>query len=289
MKHLLKLCICFLMLVGCSGKPSQNAIIVGSKNFTENEILAEIYALALEDHGYKVTRQFDIASSAVHTSITSNEIDLYPEYTGTGYISILKHEAATDADFIYKTVKEEYNEQFSVTWLDYSPANDSQGLAITTKAAKKYGIKTITDLQKHASQLRFASQGEFDEREDGIPGLEKLYGPFKWKSSKIYDNSLKYQVLANDQADVAPVYTTEGQLSSDEFLLLEDDKHCWPPYNVAPIIRNSVLDKHSDIADILNAIAPQLTTEKLTSLNAQVDVDKKDYEDVARDFYESIK
>ncbi len=231
----------------------------------------------------------DIAGSVVHTSIMNGEVDLYPEYTGTGLISILKMDPMTDAQQVYDTVKEEYEKQYKLIWLDYSQANDGQGLVIRTDVAEKYGIKTISDLQKNASELRFASQGEFDQREDGMLGLEKLYGPFDWKSSKVYDGGLKYSVLENDEADVAPAYTTEGQLVKDEFTLLEDDKKLWPPYNLAPVVRETVLNTYPEIADILNKISATLDTKTVTKLNAQVDVDKREYEEVAKEYYDSIK
>lgn len=267
-----------------------DTIRVGSKDFTENNIVAELYALALEDAGYDVERVFDIAGSVIHTSIVNDEIDLYPEYTGTGLITILKLDPITDPQEVYDTVKEAYEEQFSLTWLDYAQANDGQGLFISKTASDEYGIKTISDLQANAESLRFASQGEFDEREDGLPGLEKVYGPFNFKSSKIYDNGLKYNVVENDEADVAPAYTTEGRLAeTDKFVLLEDDKQAWPPYNLAPVVRDNVLEEAPDIPEILSKINSALDTETITSLNARVEVDKEEFEDVAADFYAGLE
>lgn len=269
---------------------SSTTIRVGSKDFTENLVIAEIYALALEDNGYTVERVSNISSSLIHNSIVNDEIDLYPEYTGTGLLSVLGEDMETDSEKVYKTVKKEYEEQFNLTWLDYASANDSQGLVIRTEVANSLNIKTISDLQAHASELRFASQGEFDEREDGLSGLEKTYGTFNWQSSKVYDNSLKYSVLENDEADVTPAYTTEGQLvSTDKFTLLEDDKQFWPPYNLAPVVRDNILDDNPDIKTILNNISAKLDTETVTELNAKVDVDGQEYTDVAKEYYDSIK
>ena len=269
---------------------SSTTIRVGSKDFTENLVIAEIYALALEDNGYTVKRVSNISSSLIHNSIVNDEIDLYPEYTGTGLLSVLGEDMETDPEKVYKTVKKEYEEQFNLTWLDYASANDSQGLVIRTEVANSLNIKTISDLQAHASELRFASQGEFDEREDGLPGLEKTYGTFNWQSSKVYDNSLKYSVLENDEADVIPAYTTEGQLvNTDKFTLLEDDKQFWPPYNLAPVVRDNILDDNPDIKTILNNISAKLDTETVTELNAKVDVDGQEYTDVAKEYYDSIK
>lgn len=280
-------------VAACGNSKSSNGdkatIKVGSKDFTENLVVGEIYALALEEAGYNVERIPNIASSVIHTSLVNKEIDLYPEYTGTGLLSILQMDLITDPQEVYNTVKTEYEKQFNLVWLDYSAANDGQGLVIRTDVANKLGIKTISDLQANAGEIRFASQGEFDEREDGIPGLEKVYGPFNFKSSKIYANGLKYEVLSNDEADVAPAYTTEGQLVKEEFTLLEDDKQVWPPYNLAPVVQKSVLDENPDIGEILNKISASLDTAKVTELNAAVDVDKREYEEVAKEFYDTIK
>lgn len=270
-----------LILSACGDKTENvedkaATIRIGTKDFTENLIVGELYALALEGAGYKVERVPNIAGSVIHSSIVNNDIDMYPEYTGTGLLSILKVDMLTDPDAVYKKVKEEYKKQFKITWLDYSKANDGAGLVIRSEVSKNLGITTITDLQKHVSKLRFASQGEVDQRADGIPALEKVYGKFNWKSSKVYDNSLKYEVLKNNEADVAPAYTTEGQLvNKDQFTLLKDDKQVWPPYNLAPVVRDNVLDTNPEIAEVINKVSAALDTETVTALNAKVDVDKK--------------
>lgn len=304
-KRIVAAVLCIVMIgamAACGAKEKQTendggdsdkkdvVIRVGSKDFTEGLLVSEIYALALEDAGYEVDRVFDIAGSIVHTALINDEIDLYPEYTGTGLLTVLGMDMITDPDEVYNTVKEEYEKQFQVTWLAYSQASDGQGLAVRTEVAQKLEIKTISDLQKYAGELRFASQGDFDEREDGLLALEKTYGPFEWKSTKVYDGGLKYEVLRGDEADVTPAYTTDGQLANkDEFTLLEDDKQVWPPYNLAPVIRDNVLEANPDIADVLNKISAALDTDKLTALNAKVDVDKEEYEDVAEEFYETIR
>lgn len=265
-------------------------ITVGSKNFTENLIVAELYALALEDMDFVVNRAFNIAGALVHNALVTKEIDLYPEYTGTGLLSILKQPMETDPDKVYATVKQKYLEEFNLVWLDYALANDSQGLVISTKVAQQLGIKTISDLQKHAPSLRFASQGQFDFRDDGIVGLTKVYGPFNWKSSQVFENSLKYSILLNDEADVTPAYTTEGRLINvDQFTLLEDDKQFWPPYNLAPVIHQELLLQYPEIGYALNDISKELTTPIITKLNAQVDVEGKDFKEVAKQFYDTIK
>jgi len=268
----------------------QDPIRIGTKDFTENLILGELYALALEDKGgLTIERKFGLADTAVHQALVSDEIDLYPEYTGTGLLSILKLPLETDAQKVYDTVKKEYKDQFNIVWLAYAAANDGQGLAVTKEVADQYGIKTISDLQKNAKNIRFISQGQFDEREDGIPGLEKVYGPFKWKSSTVLDNALKYTTLKNGDGDAIPAYTTEGNLVDEDFVLLEDDKHVWPPYNIAPVVRAGTLEAYPQIEEILDKVDVLIDTATITQLNAQVDIDKKEYAEVAKEYYDSIK
>lgn len=279
-----------LVLAGCSSGASSEPIKIGSKDFTESLIISEIYALALEDQGLTVERVPNIASSVIPESIENGEIDLYPEYTGTALLTIFELPLETDPDKVAETVRAAYEEGGELTTLDYAPANDSAGLAIKTSVSEDLGITTISDLQEKADQIRFASQGEFDQREDGLPGLTEAYGPFNFKSSTVYDNSLKYQVLLNDEADATPAYTTEGQLSNkEEFVTLEDDKNFWPPYNVMPVVRQEVLDANPEIAETINNINKELTTEKVIELNAKVDIDGEDYVKVATDYFESLQ
>ncbi len=278
-----------LSLFAC-GKPSNEsaAIRIGSKDFTESLIVSEIYALALEDAGYTVERKQNIAGSVVHTAITSDEIDLYPEYTGTGLLAVLQMEMNSDPDVVYNTVKDAYQEQFNITWLDSTAINNRNGIAIRTEAAEQYNIYTMSDLQREAEHIRVCSQGEFEYREDGIPGLEKVYGPFNFASINVYDNGIKYQILEQNEADACPGYSTDAQLVNRElFTYLEDNLGFWPPYYLAPIIRSEVLEAHPEIADILNAVSAKLDTETMVALNAKVDIDHMEYTEVAKEFYET--
>ncbi len=287
------------VLTGCSSNKTSSEtaaatgnkpiIKVGSKDFTESLILGELYALALEHAGYKVERKLNLGSAIVHDSLMNGDIDFYPEYTGTGLLSILKAAPKFDAKEVYDEVASQYKERFKLIWLNPSAANDSQGLVITKKAADQYQIRTISDLQKNASAIRFASQGQFDERADGLPALVKAYGAFNFKERRIYDNGIKYDVLHNDKADIAVAYTTEGELSRDEFVVLEDDKHVWPPYNIAPVIRQEVLEKNPEIKDILNKITAKLDNKTVISLNAEVDSKKREYTEVAKEFFDKTK
>jgi osmoprotectant transport system substrate-binding protein len=159
---------------------------------------------------------------------------------------------------------------------------------VTKAVSDRYGIRNITQLQANATNIRFASQGEFDEREDALPGLAKVYGPFNWKSTKVYASSLKYQVLNSGEADSAPAWTTDGWLADPRYVLLDDDKQVWPPYNIAPVVRQNVLDTYPAIADTLNKVNAKITTPVITALNARVDLEQQEYEDVAKEFFDKV-
>lgn len=257
-------------------------ITIGSKNFSESKIVMQIWADVLKKDGYKVKTKPNISSSVVYQAIKSGQVDLYPEYTGTIAMTYLKeHIVGKDAKDIATIARKGMQKQ-NLTTLEYAPGNDAQGIAIRTSVAKKYGIKNISDLQKKANKIRFASQGEFDKREDGIPGLEKVYGKFSFKSHKVYDPSLKYQILAKNEGDITAASTTEGQLATGKYFALTDDKNFWPAYNLVPLVRNSTLKSNPGIKKILNKIDRKLTTAELRKLNKKVDVDGQSYQKVAQ-------
>ncbi|MCU6763147.1 Osmoprotectant-binding protein [uncultured Roseburia sp.] len=264
-------------------------IIVGSKGFTENLILSELYALALEDEGFEVQREFEVSNAVIHQAVCQGDIDIYPEYTGTALMTILEQPMMTDTQEVYNTVKEMYAQKYQLDVLEMCAASDGNGLAMRADVAQKYGIRTISDLQKQAGKIRFGSTSDFYEREDGMAGLKKAYGEFAFASENSFDNALKYQVLESDEVDCVPAYTTDAQLSSDEFVLLEDDKKFWPPYNIIPVVRADVLEKYPEAENIINHISQQIDTETMTELNAAVDIQKEEYDDVAADFYETLK
>jgi len=272
-------------LAGCGGGGTQ-AVAIGSKNFTEELIIGEIYALVLEQQGFKVVRKLNLGGTEIaQAALVRGDIDLYPEYTGTALIDVLKLPMQHDAAAIYDTVKSAYEQKFQLTWLDPAPFNDSQGLATTKAIAAKYNLKTLSDLSRVASQLRLGSIPEFIKRPDALPGLQKAYGGFVFKDIKLFDIGLKYKALLSGAVDVVVAFTTEGALSANDLVVLVDDKHFWPTYQVAPVIRQSTLKAMPAIATHLNKIAPNLSDATMRELNNMVDgTQKRDAADVAREF-----
>jgi osmoprotectant transport system substrate-binding protein len=274
-------------LAGCGGGGASSgpAVAVGSKDFTEVLILGEMYAQILEKNGFSVTRKLDLGGTQVAMeALQRGDIDLYPEYTGTALITELKQKPGKDAAANYAAVKSAYASRYDLTWLQPAPFNDTQALATTQALAAKYRIATLSDLAKAAPQLRLGAIPEFTKREDGLPGLQKAYGGFHFKEVRLFDIGLKYKALESGQVDVVVAFGTDGQLDVDHLHVFVDDRHFWPSYQAAPVVRSATLAKYPALATHLNKLAPLLTDGVMRGLNAQVDGAKKDPADVARDF-----
>jgi osmoprotectant transport system substrate-binding protein len=261
-------------------------VVIGSKNFTEQLILGEMYAQLLEAAGIEVERSLNLGGTAVaHEALLAGEIDMYPEYTGTGLLTILEMDTMSDPDEVFDVVKEAYAEQFDLVWLDQAPMNNTQALAVKREFSEENDLTTISEMVAMAGDLRLAAVPDFPERPDGLVGLKEVYADFDFKEVIILDPGLKYQALINDDAEVVVAFGTDGQIAGYDLVVLEDDKGLWPPYHVAPVIRQDTLDAYPQIADILNELAPLLTSEVMADLNWQVDGDAAmEPEDVAREF-----
>jgi osmoprotectant transport system substrate-binding protein len=261
-------------------------IKIGSKDFTEEFIVAELYAQLLENAGFTVERKINLGGTPIaQAAITNGDIDLYPEYTSTGLLTVLKQQPLKEPGEILAAVKKGYEDQFKLTWLEPSPFNDTQGLAVTQATADKYGIKTYSDLATKAPELTIGGPAEFAEREDGIKGLQATYGGFQFKEFKqLGTGPLRYDALKGGDVDVVVVFTTDARIAADKLVVLQDDKTLYPIYNIAPVIRQDTLAANPAVADTLNKLAPLLTDSVITGLNAQVDIDGKEYAAVAKEF-----
>lgn len=270
----------------CATRSSESrTIIVASKDFTEQFILGEIYAQLLEAEGFQVERKLDLGGTPVaHEAIKNGEIDLYPEYTGTGLLTVLKLPANSNREEVFQTVASSYKEQFNLIWLEPAPMNNTQALAMTQARAQEFEIRTISDMVIHAEELVMVGPPEFREREDGLPGLNKIYGDFVLKEYRDVDPGLRYQVLISGQADVTVAFGTDGEISAYNLVVLEDDRNMFPPYQVAPVIRREVLERYPEIEEILNRIALLLTDEVMRALNYEVSGNQREPEEVARGF-----
>ena len=297
MKHLRRLLILPLMalftafvIVSCAGGNSGTgsgaaAIRVGSKDFTEQFIIGEMYALVLEKAGFQVERKLNLGGTPVaHAGLLNDEIDLYPEYTGTGLLTVLKLPVSSDQQMVFDTVSQEYKEQFDLVWLDPAPMNNTQALAMTQAKASELGIVTISDMAAQASDLILVGPPEFQAREDGLPGIQAAYGDFQLKEYKAVDPGLRYRALVDGEADVTVAFGTDGEISAFDLVVLEDDQNLFPPYQVAPVVRQAALEANPGLAEALNAVAPLLTDETMQRLNYEVSGNQQEPADVAKAF-----
>jgi osmoprotectant transport system substrate-binding protein len=276
-----------LMLVLALALPLRAAAAdfrIGSKNFTEQVILGELYAQALEARGVKVERKLNMGGTLIaHQALVSNEIDMYPEYTGTALANVLKAETMTDPDAVYRKVKQYYEQNLKLLWLKPTKINNTYVLVIRPDTAQQYHLKTLSDLAKVSKNLVLGAGPEFRNRKDGIPGLKATYG-IEWKEDRQLAIGLRYQALQAKQVDAIDGYATDGQISAMKLVKLVDDKHLWPPYFVAPVVRPQALKDFPLIEATLDHISALLDDASMSEMNWRVDGNKEEAKDVARDF-----
>lgn len=270
-------------------KKSDNVIRVGSKDFTEQEILCYMTSHAIENNtAIDVEEECNLGGAqVVFSALTNDNIDLYIDYAGTDYTDILKHKPISDVDKVYKTIKKEMKQKYNVEVLNQMAFNNTYALAVTKDTAEKYNLKTISDLAKVSNNLIIAPTLEFINREDGLSGLEKVYG-LTFKDTIGIDGSPRYTALQNNNAQVIDAFTTDGLLKKFNLTVLEDDKNFFPPYYAIPLVRSETLKKYPEIEKVLNALGPYLTDEVMQDLNYQVDELGKSPEKVATDFLNMI-
>lgn len=256
---------------------------VGSKNFTEQFVVAEIYAQALEAAGFKVERKINLGGTLIaHKALEEKQIDLYPEYTGTMLLAVLKGELLTDRKAVYDKVKAEYAVKGLVV-LDESPMNNTYNMVVRPETAAQYKLVTLTDLARVAKDLKLGAGPEFRDRKDGLPGLKAKYG-MEFKEDLQMAIGLRYQALSNKQIDVVNGYATDGMISALKLTRLTDDKNLWPPYYLAPVVRKDALDANPKMAEVLNKVSALIDETTMAALNFKVDGEKQEPRDVARAF-----
>jgi len=260
---------------------------IGSKNFTEQFVVAEIYAQALEKAGLEVERRLNLGATQIaHTALTSGEIDLYPEYTGTALAAVVKGELTSDADKTYNDVKKFYEETLQLTLLQPTAINNGYAIIMLPDRAAEFNLKTLSDVGPVSNQLTFGAEGTFGERKDGLPGMEQVYG-IKFKEFVQFAKlGIRYSALTSKQIDMSFGFSTDWQIEDEKLEVLEDDKNLFPPYYLVPIVRQDALEANPKIAEVLNKIAPLLTNEKMRAMNASVERDREEPADVAEKFLE---
>ncbi|WP_312886219.1 MULTISPECIES: glycine betaine ABC transporter substrate-binding protein [Bacillaceae] len=272
------------------GGDSKGKVAVGGKDFTEQQILSKITSIYLKENGFDVEEASNMGSAVVRSALENGQIDIYWEYTGTGLVVYQKQEVETDPDEAYEKVKEN-DKEHGITWLNKANFNNTYAILMKKDTAEKMGVKTISDLAKMVNddpdKLKFASNAEFYAREDGVKGLQKLYG-FKFPSKNVVkmDSGLLYNALKDGQVDVSVGFATDGRIKGFDLVILEDDQQFFPAYNGVPVVRQEVAEKSPEISELMNKLAGLLDNETMMSLNYSVDVEHKDITEVSRSWLE---
>jgi osmoprotectant transport system substrate-binding protein len=282
MKVMQWLAVALVLVLGTA----QAQVRVGSKNFTEQFVLGEIYAQALEAAGIKTEKKLNLGGTLIaYKALEEKQIDMYPEYTGTMLLAILKLESMTDPKAVHDKVREEYAKKGLVV-LPQANVNNTYVLVMRPEVAAKYKVETLSDLAKVSKELVLGAGPEFRDRKDGLPGLKSRYS-MEFKEDQQMAIGLRYNALKNDQIQVVNGYSTDGLIAAMKLKRLKDDKNLWPPYYVAPVVRKEVLDANPKIAEVLNRVSALLEENEVATMNYQVDGEKMEPKDVARAFLKS--
>ena len=264
---------------------SDRAITIGSKDYTEQNVISELIAQVVEGNtDIQVNRRLNLGGTQIaFSALNSGDIDLYVEYSGTAYGDILKYEPISDVDKVYDTVKTELKENNNLQALKQMGFNNTYTLAVPQNIADKYNLETFSDLVKVADQLILGSTLEFQNREDGLLGLRRVYG-LKFSAEKAIDGSPKYLALESGETHVTDAFATDGLLKKFKLKVLEDDKNFFPPYYAMPLLTQQTYDDYPEIIPLIENLGDILDDETMTELNYQVDELHKEPHQVAKDF-----
>ena len=277
------------LAVGIASAAAQN-LVVGGKNFTEQQLMAEMTTQLLTKNGFKVDKRAGLGTAPLRQAQEAGQIDLYWEYTGTSLITFNKVTDKLDAAATYAKVKE-LDAAKGLVWLNPSKANNTYALAMRKSDAAAKGIKSLSDLStkvKGGEKMKFGCNAEFYARPDGLTPMQNTYG-FEFGRENVVrmDTGLVYAALKDSQVDVGLVFATDGRIPAFDFVVLTDDKGFFPSYSLTPVVRKETLDKNPKLADILNGLSAKLDDATMAKLNATVDVEKKTIEEVASTFLKS--
>jgi len=265
------------------------SIVIGGKIFTEQTIIGEMAALLIEHHaGLSVERKFHLATNLPMKMLRKGELDLYLDYTGTGYVDILgkpyKQEPPVE---IYQYVKKVYPEKFNAEWLSPLGFKNTYTLTMRRKHAEELGVEKISDLVAHKNRLKAAFDPAFLDRDDGYPGLCKAYGFEFTQSPGQLVIGLMYKQCKNGQVDVIDAFSTDGRIAKFDLKVLEDDKRFFPPYDAAFVVRGEILRKYPKVREALELLAGKISNRTMQELNRAVDEEGRTEGEVAQEFLKS--
>ena len=274
-----------LTLTACSSQEPKT-VVIASKPHSEQYILAEMLSLLIENHtDIKVEKKLGIGggTSNIHPAMLSGDFDIYPEYTGTGLLFVLKEDLITNPDELYKRVQDRYLEEYNIKWLGLYGFNNTYALAVKESTAQTYNLETYDDLALASKDLVFGAEYDFFERDDGYEALKDVYG-FEFKDTKEMDIGLKYEAIGSDEVDVINAFSTDGLIKQYNLKVLEDNKNFFPAYQAATLIRKETLDKYPELEEVLEKLTGQISDDEMIQMNYQVEKENMDPRDVAEQF-----
>jgi osmoprotectant transport system permease protein len=280
--------IALLVVIGAIGMwrytktlAGQNRVVVGSKDFTESALLAEILAQMLEARGVTVERRFELGGNLPHEALVSGTLDLYPEYTGTSYTAILRHTPITDPRVVYDQVKQEYANSFKVEVSPPLGFENTFAILVRGNDARQLNLKTISDAAPQTPKWSAGFGQDFMSRADGYPGFSKAYN-LKFAEVREMDLSLTYIALSSRQVDLIAGNSTEGRIAQFDLVQLVDDRRYFPPYEAVYLIRQDTLARVPQLREAVARLANAISTDEMRQLNYEIDGNKRDPKEVVR-------
>jgi osmoprotectant transport system substrate-binding protein len=277
-----------LLMLGCR---DSGAVTVGSKNFTEQLVLGELLAQMLESAGVNpVDRRFYLAGTYIcQQALLAGRIDMYVEYTGTALAAVLKEKPSSDPVQVFETVKREYARRFTLQVMPSLGFNNSFAIVMRREDAQQGHVQTLSQLAAVAPKLRLGVGYEFMERPDGYQGLVSTYGLKFAEAPRVMDLGLLYRAIESRQVDVAVGSNTDGLIAALGLVVLEDDKHYFPPYEAVPIVRRETMEQHPQVRQVFLRLAGRIAAEDMRQMNYAVDGEKKDAAEVVKNFIQAKK
>jgi len=272
-----------ILSVACGKKES---IVLASKPMTEQFLIAEmLMALIEQETDLEVEYKEGVGggTSNIHPAMESGEVDIYPEYTGTGWMLVLKQDLIQNPDELYDEVKEAYAKEFNIYWSARYGFNNTFGLAMKRELAEALNIKTYSDLARESSNLIIGAEHDFFGRDDGFPGLVENYG-FAFEKEVGMDIGLKYQAIESEEVDVINIFSTDGKLKEYDMVVLEDDLNFFPSYYAATLVRMETLEKYPELKKVIAMLDGAITNEEITNMNYLVEIERESPKDVAIEF-----
>lgn len=276
--------IVLLLAAGCSDRTSR--IVVGSKNFTEQVLLAELLAQEIEAKlGLRAERRVNLGGTLIcHEAVVAGQIDLYVEYTGTALTAILHLEPSGSAAEVLARVRQEYRRRFGLEVLDPLGFDNTFAMVVRGEDARRLGLRTISDAVPYARTWRAGFGYEFMERPDGYRGLAETYGLEFGAPPRVMDLGLLYRALLEKQVDIVAGNSTDGVMAALDLVVLEDDRHYFPPYEAVPVVNRAALERHPELRRVLAEFAGKISADEMRRMNYAVDGEQRDAADVVREF-----